>query len=131
MKLFVCLRIQYMKDGIYITQSKYIKDILKNFGMEDSRLVGKPLSTRHKFSKDYDSKEVEQTTYRSIFGKIQYIVHTGPDIALAVGMVARFSMNPKDNYKMVIKRIMRYLKGTIEYGVWYNKRHNFELKVLK
>ena len=63
-KFFVGLQIQQKKDGIYITQSKYIKEILKKFGMEDSRLVGTPTSTKHKLSKHDDSKEVDQTTYR-------------------------------------------------------------------
>ena len=89
--------------------------------MEDSRPVGTPMSTRHKLSKNDDSKEVDQTTYISMIGKLQYVVHTRPDIALAVGMVARFLANPKENHMMEIKRIMRYLKGTEEYGLWYKK----------
>ena len=63
-KLFVRLQIQHKKDGIYTTQSKYIKEILKKFGMEDSRPIGTPVSTRHKLSKIDDSKEVDQTTYK-------------------------------------------------------------------
>ena len=59
-----------MKDGIYISQSKCIKEILKKFGVDHSRLVGIPMSTRHKLSKDGDSKEVDQTTYRSMIGKL-------------------------------------------------------------
>ena len=62
-----------MKDGIYITQSKYIKEILKKFGMEDSRPLGIPMSNGHKLSTNDDSKEVDQTTYRSMIGKIQYL----------------------------------------------------------
>ena len=57
-KLFVGFQIQQKKDDIYITQSKYIKEILKKFGMEDSRPVGTPMSTGHKLSKNNDSKEV-------------------------------------------------------------------------
>ena len=57
-KFFVVLQIHQMKDGIYITQSKYIEEILNTFGMEDSRPIGTPMSTRHKLSKDGDSKEV-------------------------------------------------------------------------
>ena len=56
--------------GIYITQSKYIKEILKKFGMEDLRLVGTPMSTKHKLTKNDDSKEVDQTTYRSMIGEL-------------------------------------------------------------
>lgn len=60
--------------------------------------------------------------------KIQYVVHTRPDIALAVGMVARFSANKKENHMMAIKRIMRYLKDTEDYGLWYKKGGTFKLK---
>ena len=63
--------------------------------MEDSRLVGTPMSIGHNLSKNYDSKEVDKTTYKSMIGKLQYVVHTRPNIALAVGMVQIFSTNPK------------------------------------
>ena len=101
-----------MKYGIYITQSKYVKEILKNFGLEDSKLVSTPLVTRHKLSKNDNSAEVNQTLYRSMIGKLQYVVHIRPDIALSIGIVERFSTNPKENHLMVVKRIIRYLKGT-------------------
>lgn len=63
-----------------------------------------------------------------MIGKLQYEVHSRPGIALAVGIVARFSANPKENHLMAIKRIMRYLKGTIDYGLFYKKGGNFEFK---
>ena len=96
--------------------------------MEDSRLVGTPISSRHKLSKEDDSKEVNLTTDISMIGKLQYVVHTRPNIALAVGIVARFSANPRENHLIEIKRIMRYLKWTKGYGLWYKKGGNFDLK---
>ena len=80
--------------------------------MEDSKLVGTPMSTGHKLSKNDDSKEVNQATYRSMIGKLKYVLCNRLDIALTVGIVARFSTNPKENHVMVVKRILRYLKGT-------------------
>ena len=59
--------------------------------------------------------------------KLQYVVHRRPYIALAVGIVARFSTNPKENHLMEIKRIMRYLKGTDDFGLYYKKNEKFEL----
>ena len=108
-----------MKDGIYITQSQYIREKLKVFGMEDSRPVRTPMSTRHKLCKNDDSKEVNQTTYRSMIGKIHYVVHTSLDIALAVGIVARFLANPRENHFMDIKRILDISKAlkTIDCGI--------------
>ena len=128
-KFFVGLQIQQSKNGIYITQSKYIKDILKKFGMEDSKLVGTPMFTRLKFTKDDDSKEVGQTLYRSMIEKLQYVVHTRLDIALAVGIVARFLAKHRENHMMVLKIILRYLKGTKDYGLWYKLGGNLDLKV--
>ena len=69
-KLFVGLQIQQNKNGIYITWSKYTKEIIKKFGMQDSRLVGTPMSTRHKLTKNDDSKEVDQALYKSMIGKL-------------------------------------------------------------
>ena len=128
-KLFVGLQIQQNKNGIHITQSKYIKEILKKFGMKYSRLVGTPICTGHKLTKNDDSKEVDQTLHRSMIGKLQNVVHTRRDIALVVGIVARFLAKPRENHMMVIKRIMRYLKGTEDYGLWYKLGGNLDLKV--
>ena len=69
-KFFVGLQMQQSKNGIYITQSKYIKEILKKFGMEDSKPVGTPMCTGLKLTKDDESKEVDQTLYRSMIGKL-------------------------------------------------------------
>ena len=59
---------------------------------------------------------------------MQYVVHSRPNIALVVGIVARLSANPKENHLMAIKRIMRYLKGTKEYVLYYKKNEKFELR---
>ena len=80
--------------------------------------------TALKLSKNDDLAEVNQTLYRSMIGKLQYVVHNRPDIALAMGIVARFSTNPKENHLMAVKIIMRYLKGTKEYGLYYKKNEN-------
>ena len=105
-KFFVGLQVHQLKHGIFVTQSKYIKEILKNFGWEDSKLVSKPMEIGHKLSKNDESAKVNQTMYRSMIGKLQYVVHSSPDIALAVGIVARFFANPKENHLMAVKRIM-------------------------
>ena len=78
-----------------MTQSKYIKEILKKFGLEDSKPISTPMATGHKLSKNDESAEVNQTMYRSMIGKLQYVVHSRPNITLVVGIVARFSTNPR------------------------------------
>ena len=83
--------------------------------MEDLKPVGTPMFTRIKITKYDDSKEVDQTLYKSMIGKLQYVVHRRPNITLALGIVAE----PRENHMMEIKRILRYLKGTKDYGLWY------------
>ena len=96
----------------------YIKEILKTFGLEDSKPISTTMETLLKLSKNDESSEVNQTLYRSMIRKLQYVVHSGFDSALVVGIVARFSANPKENHLMAVKRIMRYLKGIEEYGLY-------------
>ena len=108
-KFFVELQVTQMKHSICITQSKYVKEILKTFRTEDSKLVSTPKVTSHKLSKNVDSTEVNQTLYISMIGKLQYVIHSRPDIALIVG-------------------ITRYLKGTKKYSLYYKKNENFILK---
>ena len=119
-----------MKYGICITQSKYLKEILNFFGLEDSKPVSTPMVRGHKLSKNDDSDEVNKILYRAMIGKLQYVVHSRPDIALSIGIVARLSTNPRENNLMAIKRIMRYLKGTKDYGLYYMKNEKFELLIL-
>ena len=69
-KFFVGLQVHQLKHGIFVTQSKYIKEILKNFGLEDSKLVSTPMPTGHKLSNNDDSEKVNQTIYRSMIGKL-------------------------------------------------------------
>ena len=87
------------------------------------------MCTELKLTKDDDSKEVDQTLYKKMIGKLQYVVHTRPDITLAFGIVERFSAKPKENDMMEIKRILIYLKGTEDYGLWYKFGGNLDLKV--
>ncbi|GLJ28202.1 hypothetical protein SUGI_0553960 [Cryptomeria japonica] len=118
-----------MKDEIFITQSKYIKEILKKFGMEDSKPVSTPMTTNCKLSKNGESGSVNETLYRSMIGKLQYVVHSRADIAHAVGIAARFSIDLKETHMTTVKRIFRYLRGTEDYGLLYEKRNDFDLKV--
>ena len=83
-KFFVGFQVHQMKYGIYITQLKYVKGILKTFGLEDSKPISTPMMTRHKLSKNDDLAKVNQTLYRSMIGKLQYVIYIKPDIALSI-----------------------------------------------
>lgn len=129
MKFFIGLQIQQMKDGIFITQSKYVKEVLKTFGMEDNKPAGTPMMTGCKLSKEDDSTLVNEKEYQSMICKLHYVVHNRPDITHAVGIAAHFQKSPRESHLVAVKQIFRYLKGNIDYGLWYPYSNDFNLKV--
>lgn len=97
--------------------------------MEDCKPVSTPMITGSKLSKEDDSAAVDKTLYKSMIGKLIYLTQSRPDISNKVGIIGRFAAKPKQNHLMAIKRIFRYLKGTIDYGLWYPKSEDVQLHV--
>jgi len=118
---FLGLQISQTRVGLCISQTKYLKDMLKKYGMEDCAPMSTPMTTNCKLSKDDDSPLVDATHYRSIIGALLYLIATRLDIMQAVGMVGRFQSAPKQSHLLVVKIILRYLKGTSDFGLWYPK----------
>lgn len=102
---FLGLQVHQTNDDIFLSQTKYLKDILRKFGMEDYRLVSTPMVTRCNLSKDDDSPVVNQSEYRSRIGSLLYLTRTRPDIMHAFGIVGRFQANPKDSSQSSQKNI--------------------------
>jgi hypothetical protein len=121
LNFFLGLQISQLDEGIFISQTKYIKEMLKKFGMEDCKPVSTPMVIGCKLRKDDESKEEDQRLYRSMIGILLYVTTSRPDVMQAVGQVAIFQATPKETHVMVVKRIFRYLKGTTEFGLWYPK----------
>jgi len=109
---FLGLQVQQTKDGIFLSQTKYLKQILKRYGMEDSKLVCTPMVIGCSLSSNDESTTVHQPTYRSIIGSILYLTSTQPDTMHAVGIVGRFQENPKESHLQEVKIIFKYLQGT-------------------
>jgi hypothetical protein len=122
---FLGLQITQKSEGMFISEEKYLREMLKRFQMEDSKPVGTPMVTGCKLSKDDDSPDVDQSSYRSMIGSLLYITTSRSDIMHDVGMVGRYQSAPKQSHLLAVKRIFRYLKETMTYGLWYPKNHNF------
>jgi hypothetical protein len=123
------LQITQKSEGIFLSQEKYLREMLKRFQMEDSKPMSTPMVIGCKLSKDDDSPDVDQSSYRSMICNLLYITASHPDIMHVVGMVGRYQAAPKQSHLLVVKRIFRYLKGTMDYGLWYPRNHNFQLSV--
>ncbi|GAB2284320.1 hypothetical protein Dimus_039661 [Dionaea muscipula] len=111
------IKVEQNSDGIFISQQSYIKKVLDQFGMWNCHPVATPLSPGVKLCKAGNGVPVDPSLYRSLVGSLRYISYTRPDILFAVGLVCRA---PMEDHFNVCKRILRYLKGTLSYGLWYS-----------
>ncbi|KAJ9541518.1 hypothetical protein OSB04_028024 [Centaurea solstitialis] len=127
LNFFLGIQVKQNPDGIFINQSKYIKYMLKKFNMTDCSPIKTPMPTGNLLGPDLAGKSVDQKIYRSMIGSLLYLTATRPDIMFATCFCARFQANPKESHLAAVKRILRYLKGTPELGLWYPKDSSFEL----
>ena len=121
------LQIKQLKEGTFINQAKYIRDLLKRFNMEEAKTMKTPMSSLIKLDKDEKGKSIDSTMYKDMIGSLLYLTTSRPDIMYSVCLCARFQSCPKESHLSVVKRILRYLKGTMDIGLWYPKGDNFEL----
>ncbi|KAK6144502.1 hypothetical protein DH2020_021322 [Rehmannia glutinosa] len=124
---FLGLQVKQLKDGTFISQTKYTKDLMKKFGMEEKSSVKIPMNTSLKLDMDADGKPVDQTRYKALIGSLLYLTASRPDITFVVGVCARFQSAPKESHMTAAKRILRYLKGCQEVGLWYPNEGGFKL----
>ncbi|GKB98114.1 hypothetical protein Tco_0984251 [Tanacetum coccineum] len=119
--LLLCLQIKQMEDGIFFNQSKYIKEMLKKFWLEDSKPTKTPMSTEIKLTKDDKADSVDSTKYRGIIGSLLYLTASRPDIMFSAFLCVHFQENHKTIHFEAVKRIFRYVRGTTHLGLWYQK----------
>jgi hypothetical protein len=102
--------------------------MLKKFQLEDCKPVSTPMKIGCKLSKEDESKSIDPKHYRSMIESLLYVTYSRRDVKHAVGMVARFQTTPKKSHVQDVKIIFSYLKGTIDFGLWYPRKDSFTLK---
>ncbi|GJZ84171.1 retrovirus-related pol polyprotein from transposon TNT 1-94 [Tanacetum coccineum] len=128
MSFFLGLQVSQNPRGIFINQSKYAQEILKKFGFDSCTPIDTPMAERPNLDEDKGGKLIDPTRFRGMVGSLMYLSASRPDIVFAVCMCARYQAKPTEMHLTAIKRIFRYLKGTINMGLWYPKDSGFELK---
>ncbi|GKA99999.1 putative ribonuclease H-like domain-containing protein [Tanacetum coccineum] len=123
---FLGLQVQQKKDGIFISQDKYVVEILKKFRFTEVKTASTPMETQKPLLK-MKVKKVIVHMYRSMIGSLMYLTSSRPDIMFAVCACARYQVNPKVSHLHAVKRIFRYLKGQPKLGLWYLKDSPFDL----
>ncbi|GJV03456.1 putative ribonuclease H-like domain-containing protein [Tanacetum coccineum] len=108
---FLGLQVTQKDDGIFISQDKYVDEILKKFGFSTVKTASTPMETSKPLLKDAEAEDVDVHLYRSMIGSLMYLTASRPDIMFVVCACARFQVTPKVSHLYVVKRIFRYLKG--------------------
>jgi hypothetical protein len=124
---FLGFQVKQLKEGMFISQTKYTQDLLKRFGMKHTKPAKMPMGTNGHVDLDKGGKSDDQKAYRSMIGSLLYLCASRPDIMLSVCMCARFQSDPKECHLVVVKQILRYLVHTPCFGIWYPKGSTFDL----
>nr|GEV43314.1 retrovirus-related Pol polyprotein from transposon TNT 1-94 [Tanacetum cinerariifolium] len=112
--------------GIFINQAKYAQEILIKHGMTSCDSIGTPMATKH-LDADLSGTLIDQTKYRSMVGALMYLTASRPDIMHATCYCVCYQVKPTEKHLTAVKRIFRYLKDTINIGLWYPRDTGFEL----
>ena len=121
LKYFLGLQIKQQKDGILIHQEKYAKDLLKKFDMDKTKSISTPMHPSQVLEANEDGEKVSNKLYRGMIRSLLYLTASRPDLQLSVGICARFQSNPNQSHLNVVKRILKYLVGTNNVGLWCEK----------
>ncbi|GJS66971.1 putative ribonuclease H-like domain-containing protein [Tanacetum coccineum] len=125
---FLGLQVKQKDNGIFISQDKYVDEILKKFEFSTVKIASTPMETSKPLLKDAEAEDVDVHLYRSMIGSLIYLIAFRPDIMFVVCACARFQVTPKVSHLHAVKRIFRYLKGQPKLGLWYPKDSPFDLE---
>ncbi|GJX15229.1 retrovirus-related pol polyprotein from transposon TNT 1-94, partial [Tanacetum coccineum] len=121
MSFFLRLQNSQSPRGIFINQSKYAYEIIKKYGMQTSDSLDTPMVEKNKLDADLHGTPVDATHYHGMIGSLMYLTSSRPDLIYAVCLCARYQAKPIEKQLNAVKRIFRYLKGTINIGLWYSR----------
>nr|KYP52574.1 hypothetical protein KK1_025528 [Cajanus cajan] len=127
LKFFLGLQIIQLDEGIKIHQTKYTRELLKTYKMEDAKPMKTPMHPSSTLGLDEDSPDVGSTMYRGMVGSLFYLTTSRPDIMFSVWDCARFQVRPKEIHLQAVKHILRYLKGTTNLGISFYRSQKISL----
>jgi hypothetical protein len=127
MRYFLGVEVLQKTDGIFISQKRYVMEVMERFGMDKSNSVLNPMVPGEKLQKDQDGIKIDSTHYKRIVGSLMYLTATRPDVMFAASLLSRYMEHPTKLHLQAARKILRYLKGTVDYGVFYKKGGNEEL----
>lgn len=121
LSFYLGIEVEQQEDCITIKQISYAKKVLSQFGMMDCNPTKFPMDPGAKLDVDKQGERVDATACWRIIGCLRYLLHTRPDLSFSVGMASRFMEKPTMMHMKAVKQIMRYLKGTLRFGLVYTQ----------
>lgn len=121
---YLGIEVKQGRNAITLGQAAYAKKLLEKAGLASCKPISTPMEVRLKLSTKSTTPTVDATMYRSLVGSLRYLVHTRPDIAFAVGYVSRFMETPRQEHLVAVKHLLRYIAGTVDYGLVYPRLSN-------
>ena len=127
LRYFLGIEVSRSSKGIYLSQRKYVLDLLSETGMLGSRPACTPIEQNHRLAND-SGEPVDRDQYQRLVGRLIYLSHTRPDIAFAVSVVSQFMHDPKTQHMNAVLRIIRYLKSCPGRGLLYRPHGNLKVE---
>ncbi|KAJ7978471.1 Retrovirus-related Pol polyprotein from transposon TNT 1-94 [Quillaja saponaria] len=121
MHYFLGIEVVQSANGIFISQKKYVREVLDRFQMKDNNPISTPTKFGLNLNKDHEGENVNNTIYKQIVGSLMFLTATRLDIMYSVSLISRYMENPTQMHLLAAKKIFRYLQGTRDFGLFYKK----------
>lgn len=128
LKYFLGIEVAYSRQGIFISQQKYVTDLLKEIGKTACKPISTPIDSNHKLSEAKEEPTVDKQLYQRLVGRLIYLAHTRPDIAYSVSVISQFMHDPRESHLQAAYRILHYLKGNPGKGILFKKTNTLTLE---
>ena len=128
LKYFLGIEVVYSTRGIFISQQKYMIDLLAEIGKIGCKLVSTPMDPNHKLGEAKEEPMVDKRMYQRLVGRLIYLAHTLPDIAYSVSVINQFMHDPRELHLQVAYRVLHYLKGNLGKGILFKKDDTLALE---
>ncbi|XP_019087606.1 PREDICTED: uncharacterized protein LOC109127414 [Camelina sativa] len=127
LRYFLGLQVEQSADVIFVSQSTYAKELVQRFGLDKSKEAKIPMGANDKLSKEEEGEDVDERLYKGMIGSLLYLTASRPDICLSLGICACYHAKPKMLHLLAVKKIIKYIKGTLDFGIYYTKDTNTSL----
>ena len=128
LKYFLGIEVTYSTQGIFISQQKYVTDLLAETGKIECKPVSTPMDPNHKLGEAKEEPMVDKRMYQRLVGRLIYLTHTWPDIAYSMSVISQFMHDPREPHLQAAYRVLHYLKGNPMKRILFKKNDTLALE---